>query len=61
MSSEGNEGGEPQIPDGLMEELSKELQGEDAPFANSMERDLELKWLDDGESRLGYTLSLIHI
>ena len=54
MSSEGNEGGEPQIPDGLMEELSKELQGEDAPFANIMERDLELKWLDDGESRLGY-------
>ena len=52
MSSEGNEGGEPQIPDGLMEELSKELQGEDAPFANSLERNLELKWLEDGESRL---------
>ena len=55
MSSEGKGVSGPQIPDGLMEELSRELQGEDAPFANSMEKDLELKWLKDGESRLGFT------
>ena len=55
MSSEGNGRSTPKIPDGLMEELSEQLQGEDAPFANSLGRDLELKWLEDGESRLGFT------
>ena len=55
MSSEGGGKSAPQIPDGLMEELSVELQGEDAPFASSMERDLELKWSEEGESRLGFT------
>ena len=52
MSSEGNGRSTPKIPDGLMEELSEQLQGEDAQFANSLERNLELKWLEDGESRL---------
>ena len=55
MSSEGKGGSAPQIPDGLMEELSEELEGEDAPFADSMERDMELKWLEEGESRVGVT------
>ena len=44
MSSEGGGESAPQIPDGLMEELSGELQGEYAPFASSMERVLGLKW-----------------
>ena len=33
----------------LMHELVVELEGEDAPFANSMERDLELKWMEEEE------------
>ena len=55
MSPETGGGSPPLIPDGLMEELVRELEGEDAPFAKSMGRDLELMWMDDGESRLGFT------
>ena len=55
MATERSAESAPTIPDGLMEELAMELEGEDAPFASSLERDLELKWLDDGESRLGFT------
>ena len=55
MTTERSDGSTPSIPDGLMEKLAVELEGEDAPFVKSLERDLELKWLDDGESRLGFT------
>ena len=55
MATERSDEGTPAIPDGLMEELVKELEGKDAPFVKSLERELELKWLDDGESRLGFT------
>ena len=55
MSLEGNGESPPQIPEGLMQELVTELAGEDAPFANSMGRELELKWMEEGESRLGFT------
>jgi len=45
----------PVIPDGLMEDLVKELDGEDAPFVEHLERELELKWFEEDETRLGFT------
>ena len=47
--------GQPEIPDGLLELLIQELDGEDAPFVKHLEKELGLKWLDEDESRLGFT------
>ena len=54
MASRDSEG-QPEIPDGLLEALTQELVGEDAPFVKHLEKELGLKWLDDDESRLGFT------
>ena len=45
----------PTIPEGLLEALVKELEGEDAPFVEHLGRDLELDWLEEDEARLGFT------
>jgi hypothetical protein len=55
VSREEEDGSVPAIPDGLLEDLVKELEGEDAPFVKHLGRDLELKWLEEDESRLGFT------
>ena len=45
----------PSLPEGLIEILTQELEGEDAPFLKHIGRELELRWLDEGDSRLGFT------
>ena len=45
----------PEVPGGLIEALRQELEGEEAPFLEHMERELNLEWLPDEESRLGLT------
>ncbi len=45
----------PAIPAGLLEDLIKELEGEDAPFVGHLGRDLGLEWLEESEARLGFT------
>ena len=47
--------GQPEIPEGLLTTLIQELEGEDAPFVKHLDKELELKWLDEDESRLGFT------
>ena len=42
----------PTIPEGLLEALVKELEGEDAPFVEHLGRDLELDWLEEEEHSL---------
>ena len=54
MASRDSEG-RPEIPEGLLAMLIQELEGEDAPFAKHLDKELSLKWLEDGESRLGFT------
>ena len=45
----------PEIPEGMMEEIGAELEGEDAPFLKHLGRELTIEWLPEGESRLGMT------
>ena len=45
----------PSMPEGLMQDLKRELEGEDAPFAEHLGGHLSLEWLPPGESRLGLT------
>ena len=47
--------GRPEVPEGLLETLIQELEGEDAPFVKHLDKELGLKWLDEDESRLGFT------
>ena len=53
--SSGDSEGMPKIPDGLLAILIQELEGEDAPFVKHLDRELGLEWLDEDESRLGFT------
>ena len=53
--SSGDSEGMPEIPDGLLAMLIQELEGEDAPFVKHLDRELGLEWLDEDESRLGFT------
>ncbi len=50
-----SEQGGPELPDGLIESLRKELDGQDAPFLKHIERELNLEWLPEEENRLGLT------
>ena len=54
MASRDSEG-RPEIPEGLLATLIQELEGEDAPFVKHLDKELGLKWLDEDESRLGFT------
>jgi len=49
------EGGLPEIPTGMIDDLIAELEGEDAPFLKHLERELSLEWLPKEEGRLGIT------
>ncbi len=55
----GTEGGNVpdalEIPPGLIEALTENLQGEDAPFLEHLGENLSLEWLPVGEARLGLT------
>ena len=53
-ATQGEDSG-PKIPDGLLEKLVLELEGEDAPFVKHLGRDLVMEWLPEGETRLGFT------
>ena len=48
-------GSEPRIPDGLLARLAEELEGKEAPFSRYLGKDMEIVWLQEGESRLGFT------
>ena len=50
-----SEQGGPELPDGLIESLRNELDGQDAPFLKHIERELNLEWLPEEENRLGLT------
>ena len=54
MASRDSEG-RPEIPEGLLATLIQELEGEDAPFVKHLDKELGLKWMDEDESRLGFT------
>ncbi len=45
----------PEIPGGMLQTLIQELEGEEAPFVKHLGKELDLKWLDEDESRLGFT------
>ena len=53
--AQGGSEGQPRIPDGLLEALMQDLEGEDAPFLKHVDREMSLEWLDEDESRLGVT------
>jgi len=55
MTQEGKDEEHPQIPDDLLETVIIELEGEDAPFVKFLDRDLKMKWLEEGDGRLGFT------
>ena len=47
--------GPPDLPDGIMEELSSRLSRDDAPFLRHLPKQLSLQWADASDNRLGYT------
>ena len=47
--------GAPDLPEGIMEELSSRLTRDDAPFLRHLPKQLSLQWADASDNRLGYT------
>ncbi|DAC42455.1 MAG TPA: hypothetical protein HA315_05335, partial [Candidatus Thalassarchaeaceae archaeon] len=47
--------GEPEIPKKLLEDIRSALVGRDAPFLRFIDNDLDIKWLEEQDSRLGIT------
>ncbi|MEC9351057.1 MAG: hypothetical protein VX482_02860, partial [Candidatus Thermoplasmatota archaeon] len=45
----------PQLPDGILDELSSRLSRDDAPFLRHLAKQLSLEWADAPDNRLGYT------
>ena len=45
----------PLLPQGILEELTRRLSKEDAPFLRHLGKQLKLIWLDQNEKRLGIT------
>ena len=45
----------PEIPPGLIDDMTEALKGEEAPFLRHLGGNLSLEWLPSGESRLGLT------
>jgi len=55
MGVNGEEEDPPQIPEKLISDLRKELEGKEAPFLEFLDVNLSLEWLDGDEDRLGAT------
>ena len=55
VREEGGMSQAPAIPDGLLEAIRSELEGEEAPFLEHLDEHLDLEWLPAGEARLGMT------
>ena len=47
--------GDPEIPKKLLDDIRVALAGKEAPFLRFIDGELEVKWLDEGGSRLGIT------
>ena len=47
--------GGPEIPEKLLTDIRGALEGMDAPFLKHIEKELELVWLQEEDSRLGMT------
>ena len=52
--------GVPDLPEGIMEELSSRLTRDDAPFLRHLPKQLSLQWADASDNRLG-SVSYTHL
>ena len=55
MSNGAGGGDKPELPSGLLEKIIPELEGQDAPFAKHLGKELSLEWLPEDERRVGFT------